>query len=330
MLALFNLGSEVNTIYPIFTRELRLSIRPTDIEAQKFDSTMLDTFEIVVAAFSMTDKVNWVRFFEKTFLVANISREIVLGMFFLTLSGADIDFLGQELRWRVYTIKEAFPITRRIKPVGKKKFAAIALNLEYETYIVYVISVRFIASSNSFSLNVYPFCKPQIVCLIAEKAPIKIPNKYVNFVDIFSSDLAFKLLKHTKINEHAIELVDGQEPPYGPIYSLRPIDLATLKAYIKTNLANGFIRPSKLLASAPILFDQKLDGSLQLYVNYQDLNNLTIKNQYPLPLIEELLDRLSKTRLFTQLDLISAYYQMRIRKGDKWKTAFRIWYSYFE
>ena len=64
----------------------------------------------------------------------------------------------------------------------------------------------------------------------------------------------------------------------------------TLKAYMENNLANGFIRPSKSSAKALILFDKKLDGSLRLYVDYQGLNILTIKNRYPLTLVGELLD----------------------------------------
>ena len=139
-----------------------------------------------------------------------------------------------------------------------------------------------------------------------------------------------KLPKHTEINDHAIELVDGQQPSYGPIYSLGPVELETLKAYIETNLANGFMRPSKSPAGAPILFDRKSDGFLRLCVDYRGLNNLTIKNRYPLPLIGESLDRLGRAKRFTQLDLTSAYHQMRIREGDEWKTAFRTRYGHFE
>ncbi len=80
------------------------------------------------------------------------------------------------------------------------------------------------------------------------------------------------------INNHSNELVDDQQPPYGPIYSLGPVELETLKAYIENNLANSFIRPSKSPARAPILFDKKPDGSLRLCIDYQSLNNLTIKN----------------------------------------------------
>ena len=96
--ALIDSGSEVNAIYPTFAKQLGLPVRPIDVRVQKIDDNMLDTYEMVVAAFSVVDKANRVRFFEETFLVANVSLEVVLGILFLTLSGADVDFLGWELR----------------------------------------------------------------------------------------------------------------------------------------------------------------------------------------------------------------------------------------
>ena len=93
-----------------------------------------------------------------------------------------------------------------------------------------------------------------------------------------------------KINNHTIKLVDDWQPLYGLVYSLGPMKLETLNAYIKNNLTNGFIRSSKFSVRAPIFFDKKPDKSLRLYVDYQDLNNLTIKNQYLLSLVRKLLD----------------------------------------
>ena len=110
------------------------------------------------------------------------------------------------------------------------------------------------------------------------------------------------------INNYAIELVDDRQPPYGPIYSLGPVELEILKAYIENNLANGFIKPSKSPAGVPILFDKKPDGGLRLCVNCQGLNNLTIKNQYFLFLVGESLDQLGRAQRFTQLDLTNAYH----------------------
>ena len=101
------------------------------------------------------------------------------------------------------------------------------------------------------------------------------------------------------MNEHTIEVKEGKQPPFGPIYSLGSVELETLKTYIKTNLANKFIRPFKFPARALILFDWKPDRSLHLCIDYWGLNNIIIKNWYLLPLIGELLDRLGWARKFT-------------------------------
>ena len=207
--------------------------------------------------------------------------------------------------------------TRRVKLVGKKEFAAAALDPEYETYVVHIGSLSSDASLSFSLLDVHPSCRPQISGLIIKETLAKVPIKYLNFTDIFSLALVSKLPKHTKINDHVIKLINSQQPPYGLIYGLGLVELETLKAYLETSLANGFIRPSKLPAGAPILFDWKSNSSFKLYVNYRGLNNLMIKNWYPLPLIVELLDRLKMARQFTQFDLISAYHQMKIRKGNK-------------
>ena len=84
--------------------------------------------------------------------------------------------------------------------------------------------------------------------------------------------------------------MDNWQFLYALIYNLGPVELETLKIYIKNNLANGFIRSSKSFAKAPIFFDKKPHGSLRLYVDYQSLNNITIKNWYFLPLVGESLN----------------------------------------
>ena len=139
-------------------------------------------------------------------------------------------------------------------------------------------------------IAIHPARQAQIASLKAKKAPVTVTEEYSDYADVFSEKPTAVLPEHTEINTHAIELEEGKQPPYGPIYSLRPVELKTLKTYIETNLANGFICPSKSPAGAPILFDRKPNGSLRLCVNYRGFNNLTIKNRYPLPLIGESLD----------------------------------------
>ena len=121
-------------------------------------------------------------------------------------------------------------------------------------------------------------------------------------------ELTIKLPENTNMNKHTIELVEDKQPSYGPIYSLGPVKLETLKTYIQTYLKTGLIRLFKSPAGTPILFEKKPDGSFCLYVDCQGLKNLTIKNRYPLPLIREVLDHLGRAKWFTQVDLTSAYH----------------------
>ena len=170
--------------------------------------------------------------------------------------------------------------------------------------------------------DAYPPTREAQLALVLAKE-VTVSTEYSDFADVFSEKSANVLPERTGANEHAIKLKEGKQPPYGPIYSLGPVELETLKTYIETNLANGFIRASKSPAGAPILFVRKPNGSLCLCVDYRGLNNLTIKNWYPLPLIGKSLDRLGQAKRFTQLDLTSAYHRMRIKEGNEWKTAFR-------
>ena len=101
-----------------------------------------------------------------------------------------------------------------------------------------------------------------------------------------------------------------------------------LKKYIKENLEKGFIRTSSSPASSPVLFVRKPGGGLRFCVDYRALNDLTIKNRYPIPRIHETLTLLGKANYFTKLDVISAFHRMRIAKGDEYLTAFRTCFGY--
>ncbi|SPC61665.1 uncharacterized protein UHOD_11627 [Ustilago sp. UG-2017b] len=156
-----------------------------------------------------------------------------------------------------------------------------------------------------------------------------IPPEYHQYLDVFSRVRADKLPPH-RTYDHHIPLEEGKSPPFGPIYSLSEHELKTLRGYLEENLAKGFVSPSDSPAASPILFVKKKDGSLRLCVDYRGLNRITIRNRYPLPLIDELLDRLREARFFTRIDLRGTYNLLRIAKGDEWKTAFRTRYGLFQ
>ena len=95
-------------------------------------------------------------------------------------------------------------------------------------------------------------------------------------------------------------------------------------------MKKGFIRKSTLLAGYPILFALKKDGKLRLCVDYRQLNSITVKNRYTLPRSTELMDRFQGAKVFSKLDLRSAYNLIRMKEGEEWKTAFRTRYGHFE
>ena len=164
----------------------------------------------------------------------------------------------------------------------------------------------------------------------APKSTVVLPPEYAEFEDVFNQTEAAKLPGHRPSIDHEINLLPGTEPPYKPLYNMSESELATLRDYIETNLASGFIRRSSSSAGAPILFVKKKDGTLRLVVDYRGLNSITIKDRYPLPLIPDMLDRLAEAEVFTKLDLITAYNEIRIKKGQEWMSAFRTRYGNFE
>ena len=153
--------------------------------------------------------------------------------------------------------------------------------------------------------------------------------EYHEFLPLFSEALAKNLPPHRPY-DHKIPLREGFTPPFGPLYSISRTELQTLKEWLEENLSKGFIRASSSPTASPILFIKKTDSSLWLCVDYRELNEGTIKNHYPLPLLQETLMRLWKAKYFTTLDIRGAYNLVQIAEGEEWKTAFRTCYGLFE
>ena len=156
-----------------------------------------------------------------------------------------------------------------------------------------------------------------------------IPHEYHDFLHLFGEKLAAKLPNHRKF-DHAIEILPGKEVPFGPIYPLSEPQKEVLREYLDRMIGQGKITPSKSPAGAPILFVPKKNGKLRLCVDYRGLNNVMVKNKYPLPLMDPLREQVKGATIFTKFDLRDGYYLIRIKEGDEWKTAFRTQYGQFE
>jgi hypothetical protein len=108
-----------------------------------------------------------------------------------------------------------------------------------------------------------------------------------------------------------------KEPKPQHIYLLSEKELTVLREYINENLKKGYIRLSTLLARYPVLFVPKLNGKLRMCVDYRQLNTITVKNRYTLPLIHEMQDRIKESKIFIKIDIREGYYKIRIKKSKE-------------
>src|SRR5258708_14500935 len=156
-----------------------------------------------------------------------------------------------------------------------------------------------------------------------------VPEHYKDFADIFSEE-AFAHLPPRKAWDHTIELHPDAKLPRGRTFHLSPAKQKELNEFLQENLANGQICPSKSPIRAPVFFVKNKEGSLCLVQDYWKLNEITIKNSYPLPLVSNMLTRLPNTEWFTTLDLRWGFNNVHLKEGDKWKAAFSTNQGLFE
>jgi transposase InsO family protein len=168
------------------------------------------------------------------------------------------------------------------------------------------------------------------VRVLEKRATPVIPQEYKEFAKLFEEELGLEALPKHQPWDHEIVLEEGKTPGFQPIYGMSEKELQELKEYIDKNIKKGFIRKSESPAGFPVMFVPKKNGKLRLCVDFRRLNEITIKNRYPLPNISELRDRLAHAGIFTALDLRGAYNLIRMKEGEEWKTAFRTRYGHYE
>lgn len=135
--------SEVNVMTLAYVAKLGLVTQKINVRAQKIDGSPLEIYGMVSAMFSLQDSLEKVRFFEKTFLLTDISIKMILGMPFLPLSNADVEFIeSDKLSWRSYNTVKALPITSRVEHINKKEFIKTALDENSEIYVMDVATLK--------------------------------------------------------------------------------------------------------------------------------------------------------------------------------------------
>ena len=165
---------------------------------------------------------------------------------------------------------------------------------------------------------------------LEDQPTFEIPPEYREFSELFEEEAPEEALPPHQPQDHEIVLKPGTEPKKFGIYPLNQKQRDALHDYINDCLAKGWIRESKSPAGYPVFYVPKPDGSLRLCVDFRQLNEITVKNAYTLPLIQELRDRLQGAKYFTKFDIPAAFHRIRIKEGDEWKTAFRTHLGHYE
>jgi len=148
-----------------------------------------------------------------------------------------------------------------------------------------------------------------------------VPRQFHRYLKVFKKKESERMPTR-KAWDHAIDLREGFIPKKRKIYLMSRVEREEVQEFVKDQLRKEYIRPSKSPQTSLVFFVPKKDGKKRMVQDYRYLNSWTIENNYPLPLISDLIDSIGKKRVFMKMDLRWSYNNVRIKKGDKWKAAF--------
>ena len=330
--AIIDSKAKVNLINNVLVKKLKLiSFNISSCEIMIVSNLRIKFYDVYFVRLEISNENDINRFFNESFLEVDL-------LWSMSLSLSWMQWLETKMNWNIDKIKSwhfsifnLLFIMNRIEKIESKELIIDVMNDKNETFVMFVRAFN----DEKIDLNeIHIERRTQIdstLLKIKEKSNIKITMFEIlkKFVEISKENKIYELSNH-EFDDHSINLKSNKKSLYDLIYFLFEDQITILRIYLDKHLKNDFIRSFTSLVEISILFVKKKNESLQLCVNYRDLNLLTIKNRYSLSLIDESFDRLNKTRIYTSIDMITTYNKLCIKEDDEWKTTFRTRYEHFE
>jgi len=311
--ALIDSGATTTFVSSALVQKLRLKIVNSKATVHWVEGSSCQSLGSVVLKFSLLEKS-----YSVSCVILDMGYDCVLGASWLSSENVSTNWGTGILRLKGH-LGEVRMIRKEVSQV-----TASAARIE----VISFMQLRSVVKEDEVFLGF--LSDPTEETTAPEPAPDgRVTALLQEFRDVFPDDLPAKLPPKRAV-DHKIELVPDAAVPQRLTYRLSTAELDELRRQLDDLLEKGFIRPSKSPYASPVIFVRKQDGTLRMCVDYRGLNKVTVKDKYPLPRIEELLDRLKGATVFSKLDLRSGYNQVRVAEGDIPKTAFSTRYGLFE
>ena len=217
-----------------------------------------------------------------------------------------------------------------LKPMSSQAVRSMSVKQKKKPNLTMLASEREIEQALDHGELVY--------LLVAKESPIEgqnwkegspIAELLFEFKDVFPDELPPGLPPIRGI-EHQIDLIPGTSLPNKAAYRCNPEETKELQKQIDELVNRGYVRESLSPCAVPVLLVPKKDGTWRMCVDSRAVNNITIKYRFPIPRLDDMLDELHGSKLFSKIDLRSGYHQIRMREGDEWKTAFKTKHGLYE
>jgi hypothetical protein len=267
------------------------------------------------------------RKFKEQFYVTGLGKQrIILGFPWLHKNNPIIDWKKGEVTFKPFWIdwRRLMEKGKRIRMKQQPKIEEVVDNEERKNRTTLPLKEEKLGVYIELLETDVWICKTNVATELAIEENSKkqdkmdkqlVPAEYHEYLDIFSEEKAHRF-PESRPWDHKIEMKEGFEPKSFKNYNLTPAEQLELDKFLKENLEKGYIRPSQSPMASPFFFVSKKDGKLRPCQDYRYLNDWTVKNSYPLPLILEIMDKLKGAKYFTKLDVRWGYNNVRIRKGD--------------